>query len=151
MADLAETRADEKDMITADRFDLTGAYRFHPDWRLTGGVGTTRTAHDGRDLATRHAFGARGGIEYVSPLGNAVGLEARYAEGEAPVDSPSVGSFPDNEYEENEVALTLAYVLTAQFRVRGRLGQTERTYSDLAASNFSGSTGRGAIEGRPSV
>ena len=151
LADLAERRVDEKDMVTADRFDLTGAYRFHPDWRLTGGVGSTRTAHDGRDIATRHAYGARGGIEHVSPLGNAIGLEARYAEGEAPVDSPGIGSFPDNEFEETELAVTLAYVLTAQIALRGRLGHTERTYNQLSASNFSGTTGRGAIEWRPSV
>jgi hypothetical protein len=150
LSDLAETRVDEKEMITSDRFDLTGGYRFHPDWRLTGGVGTTRTAHEGRD-ETRYAFGARGGIEHVSPLGNAIGLELRYAEGDAPEDEPGIGSFPDNEYEENEVALTLAYVLTAQIRLRGRLGHTERTYSQLPVSNFSGTTGRGAIEWRPSV
>jgi hypothetical protein len=149
LSDLAETRVDEKEMITADRFDLTGAYRFHPDWRLTGGVGTTRTAHEGRD-ETR-SFGARGGIAYVSPLGNAIGLEVRYAEGDAPEDEAGIGSFPDNEYEENEVALTLAYVLTTQIRLRGRLGHTERTYSQLPVSNFSGTTGRGAIEWRPSV
>jgi hypothetical protein len=149
LSDLAETRVDEKEMITADRFDLTGAYRFHPDWRLTGGVGTTRSAHEGRE-ETR-AFGARGGIAYVSPLGNAIGLEVRYAEGDAPEDEAGIGSFPDNEYEENEVALTLAYVLTTQIRLRGRLGHTERTYSQLPVSNFSGTTGRGAIEWRPSV
>lgn len=149
LSDLAETRVDEKEMITADRFDLTGAYRFHPDWRLTGGVATTRTAHEGRE--TTHAFGARGGIAHVSPLGNAVGLEVRYAEGEAPEDEAGIGSFPDNEYEETEVALTLAYVLTAQIRLRGRLGHTERTYSQVPASNFSGTTGRGAIEWAPSV
>ena len=149
LSDLAETRVDEREMITADRFDLTGAYRFHPDWRLTGGVATTRTAHEGRE--TTHAFGARGGIAHVSPLGNAVGLEVRYAEGEAPEDEAGIGSFPDNEYEETEVALTLAYVLTAQIRLRGRLGHTERTYSQVPASNFSGTTGRGAIEWAPSV
>lgn len=149
LADLAETRFDEKDMITADRFDLTGAYSFHPDWRLTGGVGSTRIEHDGRDIATEHTFGVRGGIAHVSPLGNAIGLEVRYVEGEEPVELGSVGSFPDNEYEENEVALTLAYGLGAQLRVRGRLGYTERTYSQVPASNFSDTTGRGAIEWRP--
>lgn len=150
LGDLAETRVDEREMITTDRFDLTGAYRFHPDWRLTGGVGSTRTAREGRE-GTRHGFGARGGIAHVSPLGNAIGVEVRYAEGEAPEDEPGIGSFPDNEYEENEVALTLAYVLTAQIRLRGRLGRTERTYSQVPASNFSGTTGRGAVEWRPSV
>lgn len=151
LGDLAETRVDEKDMITADRFDLTGAYRFHPDWRLTGGVGSTRIAHDGRDIETTQTFGGRGGIEHVSPLGNAIGLEVRYVEGEAPADLLGVGSFPDNEYEEKEVALTLAYGLTTQIRIRGRLGHTERTYSQVPVSNFSGATGRGAIEWRPSV
>ncbi len=149
LRDLAETRVDEREMITADRFDLTGAYRFHPDWRLTGGVATTRTARERRE--TTHAFGTRGGIAYVSPLGNAIGLELRYAEGEAPEDEAGIGSFPDNEYEETEVALTLAYGLTTQIRLVGRLGRTERTYSQVPASNFSGTTGRGALEWRPGV
>jgi hypothetical protein len=151
LADLAETRSDVRDMITADRIDLTGAYRFHPDWRLTGGVGATRTEHDGRAIAPRDAVGVRGGIEHVSPLGNAIGLEARYTKGEAPVDTLLIGSFPDNEYEESEVALTLAYAFTAQIALRGRVGHTERTYNQLSASNFSDTTGRGAIEWRPSV
>ena len=152
LADLAESSSRVKDMLTLDRFDLTGAYRFHPDWRLTGGVGTTRVAHDGRDVETTHTTGSRGGIEYVSPLGNAIGLEVRYAQGDAPVeDLLGVGSITNNEYEENEIALTLAYRFGEQLRVRGRVGVTERTYSDLPASNFKDTTGRAAIEWLPGI
>lgn len=152
LADVAETRGQIKNMVTLDRLDVAGAYRFHPDWRLTGGVGTARVANDGRDVDTAHRRGARGGLEYVSGLGNSVGVEARYAKGDAPVeDIPGVGSVTDNEYEENEVALTLVYRFGEQLRARGRLGRTEREYTLLPASNFSGTTGRGAIEWRPGI
>lgn len=149
LGDLAETRGRAKEIITVDRFDFTGGYRFHPDWRLSGGVGGTRVDNDTRDVGTRKTFGTRAGIEYVSPLGNAVGLEYRYAEGDAPIDDLlGIGSFPGNEYEENEVALTLTYALGETLRLRGRLGYTERIYTEFPASNFSGTTGRGGIDWR---
>ena len=147
LADLAELRAPVQDLVTLDRFDVTGAYRFAADWRLTGGVGTTRTAHDGREIGDATSYGSRVGIEYISGLGNAIGVELRRAEGDAPVDELlGIGAFPDNEYKEKEVALTLAYALAASLRVRGRLGYTERTYTELPGRDFSGTTGRGSID-----
>jgi hypothetical protein len=152
LADIGETSSAVKDLVTEDHLDLTGAYRFHPEWRLTGGVGTTRVAHDGRALDTTHSVGFRGGLEYVSGLGNTIGVEWRRAEGDAPVDEIlGIGAFSNNEYEEDEVALTLFYSLGVQLRVRGRLGHTERTYTEVPSANFSGTTGRGAIEWLPSV
>jgi hypothetical protein len=152
MADIGETSSNIQDMITSDYFDVAGAYRFHPEFRLTGGIGTTRVAHDGRDIDTTHSWGWRSGIEYVSGLGNTVGLEFRHSEGNAPVDEVlGLGVFDDNDYEENEIAVTLFYAFGEQLRLRGRLGHTERTYSQLSAANFSGTTGRGAIEWQPGV
>lgn len=137
-----------REIITVDRFDLTGGYRFHPDWRLTGGLGGTRVANDAR-AGARNTLGTRAGIEYVSPLGNAIGLEFRYAEGDvAAGDLTGVGSFPRTEYELNEGALTVAYALGETLRLRGRVGYTERTYAGFPASNFGGTTGRGDVEWR---
>jgi hypothetical protein len=141
LGDLSETPGGAKEMITA--------YRFHPDWRLTGGIGAARVENDRRDVRTTSTVGTRGGLAYVSPLGNSVGVELRYAEGDAAVDDlEGVGSFPGNEYEENEIALTLTYALGETLRLRGRLGYTERTYSEFPASNFSGTTGSGAVDWR---
>ena len=149
LADLGET-SNRKDLITEDRADVTGAYRFHPEWRLTGGVGGTRVAHEGRSVATTYSSGARAGIEYVSGLGNTIGLEYRHARGEVPVDEAfGFGEFSD-KYDENEVAATLTYALGEQLRVRGRLGQTERHYETLTGADFNGTTGRGAIDWLPS-
>jgi hypothetical protein len=147
LGDLAETRT--KAIIVSDRFDLAGAYRFHPDWRLTGGIGGSRVENDSRAVETTRTLGTRGGIGYVSPLGNSVGIELRHAQGEEPIDDRvGIGSFPGNEYEENEAAFTLTYALGETLRLRGRLGYTERTYSEFPASNFSGTTGRGHVDWR---
>lgn len=137
-------------MVTADRLDVGGGYRFHPDWRLTGGAGTGRVVNEGRVTETTHSYGARAGLEYVSPLGNAIGVEARHTQGDAPVEVAGL-SLLGNDYEENEVALTLAYALGATLRVRGRLGQTERSYTEVGEANFTGTTGRAAIEWRPGI
>jgi hypothetical protein len=150
LGDIGESLSRVKDMVTLDRLEVTGAYRFHPDWRLTGGVASTRVAHDGRSLDTAHSVGTRAGILYVSPLGNSVGIEVRHREGDAPVDeSLGIGAFPNNEYEEDEVALTLTYALGTQLRLRGRIGHTERTYTEVTGNDFSGATGRGTIEWLP--
>jgi hypothetical protein len=147
LGDLAESTT--KEIIVSDRFDLAGAYRFHPDWRLTGGIGGSRVENESRAVDTTRTLGTRAGIAYVSPLGNSVGIELRRAQGEEPIEDPDgIGSFPGNEYEENEAAFTLTYALGETLRLRGRLGYTERTYSEFPASNFSGTTGRGAVDWR---
>jgi len=149
LADLGEGSGTEADLITTDSFDVTGAYRFHPEFRLTGGVGTNRIKHDGREIDVTRNYGWRTGLEYLSGLGNTLGVEYRHTEGDAAVDDEFIGLFPNNDYDQDEVAITLFYALSAQLRVRGRLGHTERTYTQISSANFSGTTGRGAIEWLP--
>jgi len=149
MADLSENVLRRKTMITDDRFDATGAYFISPEFRLTGGLGAVHAERDNALVETTRAWAARGGIQYVSGLGNTVGIELRYGEGDAPVDDPLLGSFPDNRYTRRDAALTAAFGLTPDIRLRGRLGQTEREYTDFPGSNFSGRTGRAAVEWRP--
>jgi Putative beta-barrel porin 2 len=151
LADLGETVLPRRDLLTEDRLDVTGLYRFAPDWRVTGGAGLIHIEHDGRDIEATNAWASRLGIEHVSGLGNTAGVEVRYGEGDAAVDAEFIGFFPNNRYKQREIAGTLAYGLTADMRVRGRLGYTTRTYTDLAAEDFEGTTGRGAIEWRPGV
>jgi hypothetical protein len=148
LADLGEARVARKEMVTEDRVDLGGGYLLTPDFRLTGGAGLLHAERENslREEPTTNGWGARGGIEYVSALGNTIGVEARYGEGDAPVEDIFVGFFPDNRYKENELALTLAYIVSPDLRLRGRLGHTRREYTDVPGSDFSGGTGRGAVE-----
>ena len=149
LADLSESVLTRKTMITEDRYDATGAYFISPEFRLTGGIGSVKADRDNALVETTDAWAARGGIQYVSGLGNTVGVELRYGEGDAPVDDPLLGTFPDNRYTRRDAALTAAFGVTPDIRVRGRLGHTEREYTDFPGSNFSGATGRAGVDWRP--
>jgi hypothetical protein len=151
LADLSETVLRQKTMITEDRYDATGAYFISPEFRLTGGLGALHDKRDGAVVVTTDSWAARGGIQYFSGLGNAVGAELRYGQGDAPVDDPFLGQDPDNRYTRRDAALTAAFGLTADLRLRGEIAHTERDYTDFPASNFSGTTGRAGLEWRPGV
>jgi len=152
LADLGETGVAEREIVTGDRFDITGVWAFGAQWRAPFGIGWLHTERDGpRSDEPTNAWAARGGVEHVSGLGNTIGLEVRYGEGDAAVNDVVVGIFPENRYQQTDVAATIAYRVTADLRIRGRLGYTTRTYTDLPVSDFEGTTGRGSIEWRPGV
>jgi hypothetical protein len=150
LADIGELQRAVRDLITEDRFYATAGYRFFADWRLTGGAEYDHAQHSGRALADAEGNTLRAGIEHVSPLGNAIGLEVRRSQGDAPVaEELGLGTFPGNEFEEREIAATLSYRLGPQLRVGGRVGRTERSYTLIEGRDFNGATGRGVIEWVP--
>jgi hypothetical protein len=151
LADVGEIQAPVRDLITEDRLYAAAAYRFAPDWRLTGGAEWGKAEHSDRPIADAGATTVRGGIVYVTPIGNRIGAEVRRTEGEAPVDETLLGpgAFAGNEFRETEYAATLLYGLGVTLRVGGRIGYTERTYTLVQGRDFSGTSGRATIEWLP--
>lgn len=153
LASLTEIQRAVKRMVTTDEMFATGAWRLGPSTRLRGGFAYGRGVRDtpGEDKVT---FGTRTitlGADYVTTLANAIGVEYRRSKGDAPI-SPSIdvnGTFISNDYEEHEYALVANYTSSATLRFTGRLGHTERTYTDLSSNNFSGTTYRGGVEWLP--
>ena len=149
--DLGELQAAVQDIAIEDRFFLTGAYRFMPDWRIAGAAEHTRASRENDPEADLDRSTVRGGLAYVSPMGNAIGAEYRLTRGDAPVEEtvPGLATAVNNDFEEREIAATLTYALGAQLRVGGRLGHTERTYTELSGRDFSGTTYRGRVDWVP--
>jgi hypothetical protein len=153
LVDPTEIRRPVANFVTADRFYGTGTYRFAADWRVRLAGEATQTVRkgpgveglelEGRSLTT--------GIDYVTPLGNAFGIELRRADGEATVPEfvdPTFG-FDTAEYTEREVSGTLSYGLGEMLRVSGRLGRTKREYAIFGGRDFTGTTYRAAVEYLP--
>jgi hypothetical protein len=140
-----------KDQITTDVLYATGAYRITPDWRVRGGLEHRDAERKGdRAEVSADATTVRAGIDYVTPLANAIGVEARRTEGSAADTAaldPSGGLA--NDFTEHEVSLVLTYNLGAQLLVGGALGRTRRSYSELPVEEFDGTTYRGRIGWRP--
>lgn len=150
-ADLSESQAAVRDLITGNRYYGTAAYRFAADWRLRGGFEYADFSRPTRTVAETQVTSLTAGIDYVTPLTNAIGLEYRTSHGDAPVSEeidPS-GVFASNDFREQELAAVLAYALGTQLRVRGRIGRTERSYSDFPGRDFNGTTWRAGVEWLP--
>jgi hypothetical protein len=152
LASLAETQRPIKRMVTTDDFLANGVWRVGPSFRTRGGIAYGRGVRDtpGEEKVTLGTRTVTVGADYVTTLGNALGIEHRRSRGDAPVSTsldPS-GTFVNNDYEERETALVATYTSGATLRFAGRLGHTERTYTDLP-NNFSGTTYRGGVEWLP--
>ena len=156
LAALSEVQRAVRRMITTDDVFGTAAWRVGPSVRLRGGLAYGRGVRDtpGEDRVSVGTRTATAGADWVTTLGNAIGVEYRYTRGDAPV-SPILdpnGTFANNDYREREYAVVATYTSSPTLRFTGRAGHTERTYTDLPQSNnFSGATYRAGAEWQPSA
>jgi hypothetical protein len=142
-ADLGETGSPVRSLVTATRLAGTAAYRLGASTRLRGGLASTRAERGGDADAETRGSGATLGADYVSRLGNTLGVEARATEGDAPVAEETLGvAFVNNDFEEREVALVATYALGERLRADGRVGRTTRRYTELPSRDFEGTTWR---------
>lgn len=148
MADLGEVRAPVEDLIITDRGYFTAAYRVTPDVRVRAGLDATNVERegDGRAGIETESTGITVGADYITPLGNAIGLEVRRTDGEIAPVGGAVLPIGSHDYEETEVSAVLTYALGARTRVNGRLGRTEREFEAFPGRDFKGNTGRLSVE-----
>ena len=152
-ADPAEVQRPVYESILTDRAYANGAYQFAPEWRLRGALEGDRATRERPGLSDidTNAQTVRVGIDYFTALANYIGIEARNTKGDAPVNTivDPAGQFVGNEYKEEELAVVASYGATSQIRVGGRIGHTNRTYSQLTDRDFSGTTWRALVEWLP--
>jgi Putative beta-barrel porin 2 len=147
-ADLGEFRVAERAMITTDQFLVDGGYRFAPDWRIFFAVDHVKEKSEVLEPPEIERTNYISTLTYSTPLGNSIGVLGRVGRGDArTTDAGGIASIVD--FDEHEIALTLAYRLGAQLRLGGRVGHTERDYESDAIQDFSGPTYRGTIDWVP--
>lgn len=151
LADISETQRAVRDMITATRLGATAGLLVTPRFRLRGGVTGAWGDRPARSVAETRAAAWSAGAEYVSPLRNTIGVEYRRAEGDAPVPEliAPVGTFVNNDFTEDEVALVATYAFGEQLRSEWRIGRTTREYSQIPGRDFEGTTYRARAEWLP--
>jgi exopolysaccharide biosynthesis operon protein EpsL len=151
LADLAQIQRNVRSMVTEDRAYANARYQLGPNTRLRAGLNGSR-ADRGETVAgtsEARANSVIAGADYVTPLGNAVGIEGRRTGGNSPV-TPELGALPvDNEFDEREVALVATWTATAQIRANGRVGRTKRTHDQFGVLDFSGTTYNFGIDWTP--
>jgi hypothetical protein len=151
LVDFGEVQAAVKDLVTENRLYGTAAYRLGPNMRVRGALDHTRNNRSVGEAADTRGNGALIGLDYVTALGNSLGIEARTARGDAPVPEQVAltGTLVNNDFREHEVSAVATYSPNPQFRFAGRLGKTKRSYSELGGRDFSGTTWRASADWLP--
>jgi hypothetical protein len=153
LVDPSEIRRPVVNFITGDRFYGRGAYRLLADWQVRAAGEFTTAERTGPTVDELELEGrsATIGMDYITPLGNAFGVEFRRATGEAtvaPEVDPTFGA-DAAQFVEREVAGTATYVAGTSLRFLGRIGRTNRSYQNFGDRDFTGTTYRSALEYRP--
>jgi hypothetical protein len=156
LVDLAQLQTASRDMVVEDHAFANAAYRLGPNVRLRGALdgAKARRSDTSRDSFGSNSTSVIGGVDYVTPLGNALGLEARHTRANFPVpeiiNGTTLGTrLVDNEYTEKELSVVATVPAGAQLTGTGRVGRTTRTHKQFPERNFSGTTWRAGVDWTP--
>ena len=85
---------------------------------------------------------ATAGVDWITNLGNMVGLEVRQARGNAPVNAlvDAAGVLGNNDFQQTDVAIVGTWLISPTLRFAGNLGRSHRTYTELTDRDFNGPT-----------
>ena len=141
-ANLAETQSATHDPINETTLGATARYALGPHVGVRGGlayIDYQRPLHDFFNTKTATATVA---AEYISALGNTLGVEYQEAKGDAPVPETidPLHIFVDNDFRQKDIGVVGAWGITPFLRVGGRVGRTTRSYTQLSSRDFSGPT-----------
>lgn len=122
---------------TQDRQYLDGGWRFHPSWRVRGGISRYELDYDqpGFQTSNRTINDGEVGIDYLARSGSSVGLQVRHAEGDFPFS-------PNNNYGQDEFKAKVDWKLTGKTDLQFLAGWVNRDHDTAPAQDFSGFNGR---------
>jgi exopolysaccharide biosynthesis operon protein EpsL len=140
----SDYRAPVRDIVTTDAAAARAMLRFHPDWRLTLGAGSSQASHSAsvNAVGDSRVDSAEAGLRYVPGTGKEFGLRMRHAEGSYPNRQAVAGNLIDNGYAEDGIDLDAAWQFSGASNFQGAIGQTRRSHNDVPGRDFSGTTGR---------
>jgi hypothetical protein len=152
-ASLSEIQAAFYDPINETTLGTTARYAIGPNLGVRGGLNYVDYNRPARAFFNIKTLTATGAIEYISALGNTIGVEYQQAKGDAPV--PEVVDplhlFVNNDFRQKDLGIVGAWGIAPTLRIGGRVGRTERTYSELPGRNFSGPTWAVAAQWLPTT
>jgi len=141
-ANLSEIQRAQYDPITETQLNATARYRLGPHVGLRGGTAYIDYNRPSRQASDTKTLVVTGGADYVTDLGNVLGVEVAEAKGDAPVNQlvDPLGLFVDNGYRQHDVGVITTWVISPYMRVAGRVGRTNRQYTQLPGRDFNGPT-----------
>ena len=151
LADFRNFTTTTPNALKTDRAFFTAAYLLTPQWRLNlgGDAAEQRNGDPARRVNDVDVTGIDGGVTYISPAGNQIGVALRSEDGRFPNNQIVSGVSVNNSYTQNTATLVLDWTFTPQSHLNMRGGWVERKYDQVPGRNLEDSTGRVQFDWRP--
>jgi exopolysaccharide biosynthesis operon protein EpsL len=141
LASFANIQGRRPDLVTTQMALANGAWMVTPSWRAHAETTAARTEHsDLRAVNNIEYASLEGGLSYVTPQENRVGLAVRAEKGRSPNELFAQGITFRNEYDQLSVGVQGRWVVTGHSRFDGRVHYTKREYEEFTNRNYSGPT-----------
>lgn len=154
LAGFANTRFFSADLLTQTGYFFDARYELNPRWSLDGGVRRSSTEHSAEARQTQNidTQTVRGGLVYLTPRKDSLGLEYRHVDAQFP-DRPLLFSLAaqDNVYSEDVASFAIKYNYSPKTRLEGSAGYLQRSHPHLDFRDFSGEIWRMSLFWTPTA
>jgi len=151
LAGFAYLQANIKDMVDQSRAYGSANYNFHSHLRFTLDADWNDNRHsaDSQKIFDSTVDNTAFTVNWVTPAENTVGLRYRTTNASYPNRTIVATTALDNAYHESEYSLVAHWRASGASNFEFRLGHTERTFDQLPARDFSGTTWRITYDWQP--
>lgn len=147
----SDFQSTERNLRVRRREYVDGAWRFHPSWRVRGGLSRERYSYDlpAMRLSNRVEDASEFGVDYLASSGSLVGVQLRHLKGDYP-NRANGGRFGvDDGYTQDEVKANIYWRYSEITQVQLLAGWVRRGHSFYTGRDSSGTNGRLVVNWAP--
>ena len=138
-------------VLRTQRATFDAAYQLTPRWRLSGEASRLKQSNGIAVFLANDVIidGAELTVSYITPADNRVGLNMGVEESRFPNRQLVAGSFFDNAYRQQRVAVVTDWTVTGHSHVSARAGWVNRGHEQLPQRDFESATFHATFDWKP--
>jgi len=147
----SDFQSTERNLRVRRREYVDGAWRFHPSWRVRGGLSRERYSYDlpAMRLSNRVEDASELGLDYLASTGSVIGIQLRHLKGDYPNRANSGRFGLDDGYTQDEVKANIYWRYSEITQIQLLAGWVRRGHTFYTGRDSSGTNGRLIVNWAP--
>ncbi|MBE3028146.1 XrtB/PEP-CTERM-associated polysaccharide biosynthesis outer membrane protein EpsL [Janthinobacterium sp. GW458P] len=147
----SDLQSTDRNLRTIRREYVNGGWRFHPSWRVRGGISRDKYTYDSsaQKISDRQEDAVELGFDYLPASESRIGIQLRHLKGEYPNRANLAGLGVDQGYEQDEVKANVYWRVSGITQVQLLGGWVKRKNKIFSGRDASGANGRVTVYWAP--
>ena len=147
----SDLQSTDRNLRTIRREYANGGWRFHPSWRVRGGVSRDKYTYDSaaQKISDRQEDAIELGFDYLPASESRIGIQLRHLKGKYPNRANLVQFGVDQGYEQDEVKANIYWRVSGITQVQLLGGWVKRKNQIFSGRDASGANGRVTVYWAP--